>query len=117
MKHFQLSLERSRQQGTLSWELRIALSIARPPSRDGHARTHRNLLRTVYDKFTEGHAAADLILAAYYWTSFPWGRLGLPVAKLHRGRRVQPEAGSARAEGFALNSVEPDAKLQVALRP
>jgi predicted ATPase len=63
MKHLQLSLEWSRRQETLSWELRTAISLARMHSQDKHPNTSRNLLRTVYAKFTEGHASADLVAA------------------------------------------------------
>jgi predicted ATPase len=63
MKHFQLSLEWSRRQETLSWELRTAISLARLHSQDEHPNTSRNLLRTVYAKFTEGHTSADLAVA------------------------------------------------------
>jgi predicted ATPase/DNA-binding winged helix-turn-helix (wHTH) protein len=100
MEHFQLSGERSRQQGTLSWELRTAISIARLPSGVEHAKAHWNLLRTVYDKFTEGHASADLILARRLLAEAPRDRLGLPIAKLHLGRRMRRRAGSAPAQGL-----------------
>jgi predicted ATPase len=63
MKHFQLSLDWSRRQETLSWELRTAISLARLHSQDKHPNTSRNLLRTVYAKFTEGHTSADLVVA------------------------------------------------------
>jgi predicted ATPase len=63
MNHFQLSLERSRRQETLSWELRTAISLAQMHSQDKHPNTSRNLLRTVYAKFREGHASADLVAA------------------------------------------------------
>ena len=63
MKHFQLSLEWSRRQETLSWELRTAISLAQMHSQDKHHNTSRNRLRTVYAKFTEGHASADLVAA------------------------------------------------------
>jgi predicted ATPase len=63
MTHFQLSLEWSRRQETPSWELRTAISLARLHSQDKHPNTSRNLLRTVYAKFTEGHTSADLVAA------------------------------------------------------
>jgi predicted ATPase len=62
-KHFQLSLEWSRRQETLSWELRTAISLARLHSQDKHPNTSRSLLRAVYTKFTEGHTSADLVAA------------------------------------------------------
>jgi predicted ATPase/DNA-binding winged helix-turn-helix (wHTH) protein len=63
MKQFQLSLDWSRRQETPSWELRNAISLARLHSQDSHPNTSLNLLRTVYAKFTEGHASADLVAA------------------------------------------------------
>ena len=63
MKQFQLSLEWSRRQETPSWELRTAISLARLHSQDQYPNTSLNLLRTVYAKFTEGHASADLVVA------------------------------------------------------
>ncbi len=63
LKHFQLSLEWSRRQETLSWELRTAISLARLHFQDKHPNTCRSLLNTVYAKFTEGHTSADLAAA------------------------------------------------------
>ena len=62
-EHFQRSLEWSRRQGTPSWELRTAVSLAQVHSKDNHPNTSLNLLKTVYRKFTEGHASADLVVA------------------------------------------------------
>ncbi|MBV8264220.1 MAG: hypothetical protein JOY87_10395 [Candidatus Eremiobacteraeota bacterium] len=63
VKQFQLSLDWSRRQETPSWELRTAISLARLHSQDQYPNTSLNLLRTVYAKFTEGHASADLAVA------------------------------------------------------
>jgi hypothetical protein len=63
MKHFQLSLDLARRQETPSWELRTAISLAKLHSEDKQPTMSRNLLRTVYAKFTEGHGSADLVLA------------------------------------------------------
>jgi predicted ATPase/DNA-binding winged helix-turn-helix (wHTH) protein len=57
---FSLSLQWARQQGALSWELRTASSLA-GLWRDEHRVTEaRALLGSVYGRFTEGFATADL---------------------------------------------------------
>jgi predicted ATPase/DNA-binding winged helix-turn-helix (wHTH) protein len=61
--HFQMSIEWSRRQETLSWELRTAISLARLHSKDKHANASRNVLGAVYDKFSEGQTSADLVAA------------------------------------------------------
>jgi hypothetical protein len=63
IKHLQLSIEWSRRQETLSWELRTAISLARLHSQDKQANASRNLLGAVYDKFREGQTSADLVAA------------------------------------------------------
>jgi predicted ATPase/DNA-binding winged helix-turn-helix (wHTH) protein len=53
----------AREQGALTWELRIALSLARlrvTQAREDEARAE---LAAVYDRFTEGFATADLRVA------------------------------------------------------
>ena len=58
--HFQEALDWGRRQGALSWELRTASSLARL-WRDQHRITEaRALLESVYARFTEGFATADL---------------------------------------------------------
>jgi tetratricopeptide (TPR) repeat protein len=75
MKHFQLSLDWSRRQGTLSWELRTAISLARLHFADERPNTSLHLLRTIYGKFTEGLKSADLILARQLLDEMPMGML------------------------------------------
>jgi predicted ATPase/DNA-binding winged helix-turn-helix (wHTH) protein len=58
--HFRQALDWARRQGALSWELRTASSLARlwrDQHRDGEA---RELLGSVYGRFTEGFATTDL---------------------------------------------------------
>ena len=58
--HFRQALDWARQQGALSWELRAATSLARlwrDHHRGGEA---RDLLASVYGRFTEGFDTADL---------------------------------------------------------
>jgi predicted ATPase/DNA-binding winged helix-turn-helix (wHTH) protein len=58
--HFRQALDWARRQGALSWELRTASSLARL-WRDQHRILEaRALLRSVYGRFTEGFATADL---------------------------------------------------------
>ena len=61
---FTNSLEQSRQQGALSWELRTATSIARLRLAQGRDRDGAELLAEVYARFSEGFATADLQKAA-----------------------------------------------------
>ena len=75
MDLFQLSLDWSRRQGTLSWELRTATSLARLHIADERPNTSLNLLRTTYNKFTEGYDSADLALARRLLDETPAGIL------------------------------------------
>jgi predicted ATPase len=75
MELFQLSLDWSRRQGALSWELRTATSLARLHVGDQRPNTSLNLLRTVYNKFTEGEKSADLVLARQLLDEAPAGML------------------------------------------
>ena len=58
--HAALSLARA--QGSLAWELRAAMSLARLWRRDRQAAAH-DLLAEVYGRFTEGHTTSDLLAA------------------------------------------------------
>jgi predicted ATPase len=58
--HYRQALDWARRQGALCWELRAATSLARLwQSRDGVDRA-RELLGSVYGRFTEGFETADL---------------------------------------------------------
>jgi predicted ATPase len=50
----------AREQGALFWELRIALSVVRLRVRQGRHDEARATLASVYDRFTEGFATADM---------------------------------------------------------
>jgi predicted ATPase len=58
--HFQRALDLARQQGALSWELRAATSLARLWRDQARSKDARELLTSVYARFTEGFATADL---------------------------------------------------------
>jgi predicted ATPase/DNA-binding winged helix-turn-helix (wHTH) protein len=60
---FSSSLERARQQGALSWELRAATSFARLLRDQGRPADAIACLQPVYDRFTEGFGTADFIAA------------------------------------------------------
>ena len=60
---FRQALDFAHQQGTLSWELRAATSLARLLSNQGRHAEAIAGLQSVYDRFTEGFGAADLIAA------------------------------------------------------
>ena len=74
-KLFQLSLDWPRRQGVLSWELRTATSLARLHIADQRPNTSLSLLRTIYNKFTEGEKSADLALARQLLDETPTGML------------------------------------------
>ena len=50
----------AREQGALFWELRVALSVASLRVSQGRDREARAQLASVYARFTEGFATADL---------------------------------------------------------
>jgi hypothetical protein len=57
------ALDLARQQSTLSWELRVATSLARLWRRSGRAVEARGLLATTYDRFSEGFDTGDVVAA------------------------------------------------------
>jgi predicted ATPase len=57
---FNQAAQMAREQGALSWELRVALSVARLRASQGRRHEARALLASVYGRFTEGFATADL---------------------------------------------------------
>jgi len=58
--HFQRALDWAGRQQALSWELRTATSLARLWRDQNRAAEARELLGSVYDRFTEGFDTADL---------------------------------------------------------
>jgi hypothetical protein len=54
------ALDWARRQGELSWELRAAMSLARLWQDDHRITNARELLSSVYERFTEGFTTADL---------------------------------------------------------
>ena len=58
--HFRQALDRARQQGALSWELRAATSLARLWRDQARRKEAYALLAPVYNRFTEGFTTADL---------------------------------------------------------
>ena len=57
---FDQAAQMAREQGALFWELRIALSVARLRVSQGRRHEARALLVSVYERFTEGFATADM---------------------------------------------------------
>jgi predicted ATPase len=57
---YRQGLDWARRQGALSWELRCATSLARSQRDRGRHREARELLASVYGRFTEGFGTADL---------------------------------------------------------
>jgi predicted ATPase len=60
---FRQALDEARRQEMLAWELRTATSLARLLQLQGHPADAIAVLRPVYDRFSEGFDAADLIAA------------------------------------------------------
>ena len=60
---FKSSLDWSRKQNALSWELRTATSFARLLKQQGRENEARELLEPIYLRFTEGFATKDLVEA------------------------------------------------------
>jgi predicted ATPase/DNA-binding winged helix-turn-helix (wHTH) protein len=58
--HFRQAFDWARRQGALSWELRTASSLARLWRDQHRVKEARALLGSVYGRFTEGFATADL---------------------------------------------------------
>jgi predicted ATPase/DNA-binding winged helix-turn-helix (wHTH) protein/Tfp pilus assembly protein PilF len=63
--------EMAREQGALFWELRVALSVARLRVSQGRLHEARAPLASVYDRFTEGFATADLQAARILLEELP----------------------------------------------
>jgi hypothetical protein len=61
--HFRQALDWARRQGSLSWELRAATSLARLWQDQNRIKAAREILAPVYDRFTEGFETADLKMA------------------------------------------------------
>jgi predicted ATPase len=57
---FHQAAQIAREQSALFWELRIALSLARLRVSQGRHHEARAQLASVYDRFTEGFATADM---------------------------------------------------------
>jgi predicted ATPase len=62
-EHFRRSMALAHRQGGLSWELRAAMSFARSWRDRGEIGAARDLLTSVYGRFTEGFGTADLLSA------------------------------------------------------
>ncbi|MBV8652280.1 MAG: hypothetical protein JO255_12490, partial [Alphaproteobacteria bacterium] len=63
-EQFLSSLKVARQQSALAWELRTSISLARLWRTQGQAGEAHAILRSVCDRFTEGHNTPDLRNAA-----------------------------------------------------
>ena len=59
-KCFVEAIDVARQQGSLFWELRTAMSMARLKESQGRRNEAKKVLQPVHAKFTEGFATADL---------------------------------------------------------
>jgi hypothetical protein len=63
-KCFAQSLELSRRQAALAWELRTAIDLAVLLAAQGRPKSARGLLQPVFEQFVEGSDTADLKAAA-----------------------------------------------------
>jgi predicted ATPase len=50
----------AREHGALFWELRIVFSLARLRVQQGRRHEARQLVKPIFDRFTEGFGTADL---------------------------------------------------------
>ncbi len=87
---FQQALDVARRQGALAWELRAAMSLAQLWQGHGRAQEARTLLSGVAQRFTEGHATADLRQAAALLAGTPPVTAGVAPSlrrEVRKGRR------------------------------
>jgi predicted ATPase len=68
---FRQALDLAREQGALSWELRVDTSLARLWYSQNRSAEASVLLQPVYDRFTEGFDTADLKAAKALLDSLP----------------------------------------------
>jgi predicted ATPase/DNA-binding winged helix-turn-helix (wHTH) protein len=68
---FNQAAQIAHEQGALFWELRVALSVARLRVSQGRRHEARAPLASVYDRFTEGFATADLQAARTMLEALP----------------------------------------------
>jgi predicted ATPase len=69
---FRQALDWARRQGALSWELRVATSLARLLGDQGRPADAMALLQPVYDRFTEGFDTFDLQAAKALIGALQW---------------------------------------------
>ena len=72
--HFRQALDWAHRQGALSWELRAATSLARLWRDENRTKAAREMLASVYDRFTEGFETADLKAAKLLLGDLPASR-------------------------------------------
>ncbi len=70
---FRQSLEWSRRQGALAWELRAATDYAKLLGARGQPDGAREILQPVFERFTDGSGTADLTAAERLLASLPAG--------------------------------------------
>jgi len=68
---FNQAAQIARERGALFWELRVALSLARLRVSQGRRHEARAPLASVYDRFTEGFATADMLAARILLDELP----------------------------------------------
>ena len=82
---FRQALDWARRDGTLSWALRAAISLARLLHAGGRVCEARDLLGSVYARFTEGFGTADLQTAKRVLDKLASARVGLDLDRATRG--------------------------------
>jgi predicted ATPase len=88
--HFRQALDWARRQGTLSWELRAATSLARLLHDQGRSADAMALLQPVYDRFTEGFDTTDLKAAKALLDALRQPDAGLVPAPIDLIPKVAP---------------------------
>ncbi len=62
-KYLEMAIDLARGQSELSYELRAALELARIWTQNGEFQRARDLIRPIYDRFSEGFGTPDLVVA------------------------------------------------------
>jgi predicted ATPase len=70
-EYFRRALDSAREQGALSWALRVGSSLCRLRVTQGRGDEGRRELASVYSRFTEGFATADLRAAGTILDELP----------------------------------------------
>jgi predicted ATPase len=94
---FLRSLERARQDGALSWELRTSTSLGRLWMEQGRQHEAFELLRSMLDQLTEGHTTPDAMQALALHDALAAAIAVPPQPVVSQGRRLAVVSSTSRA--------------------